>query len=73
MAVAAKSAPRVTLVTPFILMADVRDQCFRALHLDFECGNQCIFRVYDDMASLSLQLQTIGKLQLRSSLSLLRP
>ena len=32
---------------------------------DFECGNQCIFRVYDDMASLSLQLKTNGKLQLR--------
>jgi hypothetical protein len=65
--------PRVTRVTPFILVADIRDQCFRALHLDFECGNQRIFGVYDDVASLPLQLKTNGKLQLRCSMSSLRP
>ena len=65
--------PRVTRVTPFVLVADVRDQCFRTLQLDFECGNQRIFRVYNDVASLPLHLKTDGKLQLRSSLVLIKP
>jgi hypothetical protein len=30
---------------PVCLVADVRDQRFRPLQLDFECGNQRIFRV----------------------------
>jgi hypothetical protein len=59
--------PRVTRVTPFVLVADIRDQCFRTLQLDFGCGNQRIFRVYNDVASLPLQLKTDGKLQQRSS------
>ena len=60
---------RVTRVTPFILVTDVRDQRFRTLQLDLECGDQCIFRIYNDVARLSLQLKTDGKLQLWSSLS----
>jgi hypothetical protein len=59
----------VTRVTPFILVTDVRDQSFRTLQLDLECGDQCIFRIYNDVARLSLQLKTDGKLQLWSSLS----
>ena len=62
---------RVARVTPLILPADVCDQCLRALDLDFEGRNQRIFRVHDDVAGLSLQLKTNGKLQLHSSLSLL--
>jgi hypothetical protein len=72
-AFAAESMPGVTRVTPFILVADIRDQCFRTLHLDFECGNQRIFRIYDDVPRLSLQLKTDGELQLWSSLSSLSP
>ena len=62
---------RVARVTPLILPADICDQCLRALDLDFESRNQRIFRVHDDVAGLSLQLKTNGKLQLHSSLSLL--
>jgi hypothetical protein len=54
--------PKVTRVTPFILVADIVISASGALHLDFECGNQCIFRVYDDVAGLPLQLKTNGKL-----------
>ena len=60
---------RVTRVASLILPADVCDQCFRALYLDFEGGNQRIFRVYDDVACLPLQLKADGKLQLHSFLS----
>jgi hypothetical protein len=67
MALAAESMARVTRVTPFILVADVRDQCFRTLQLDLERGNQRIFRLYNAVARLPLQLKTDGKLQLWSS------
>jgi hypothetical protein len=73
MALAAESMARVTRVTPLILVADVRDQSFRTLQLDLECGDQCILRIYNDVARLSLQLKTDGKLQLWSSLSSLSP
>jgi hypothetical protein len=46
----------MTGVTPLILPADIRDQCLGALHLDFEGGNQCIFRVHNDVARFILQL-----------------
>jgi hypothetical protein len=69
MGLAGEPMSRVTRVTAFILVTDIRDQCLRALHLDLECGNQRIFRVHDDVASLALQLETNGKLQLRASLS----
>jgi hypothetical protein len=62
-----KTEHRVARVTPLILPADVYDQCFRALDLDFEGRNQRILRVHDDVAGLSLQLKTNGKLQLHSS------
>ena len=53
----------MTGVTPPILPADIRDQCFRALHLDFEGGNQRIFRIHNDVARFILLLKTDGKLQ----------
>src|SRR5215216_5171619 len=55
MALAAESMHGMTRVTPFVLPADVRDLRLRALQLDFEGGNQRVFRVYDDVARLSLQ------------------
>ena len=73
MALPMETEHRVSRITPLILPADVCDQCFRVLYLDLEGGNQRIFRVHDDMACLSLQLKTDGKLQLHSSLSLLSP
>src|SRR5262249_42947819 len=63
------SAHRVTGVAPFILPPPIRDQCLRALQLDFEGGNQRIFRVHNDVVRLIFQLKTDHKLQLRSSLS----
>jgi len=66
-ALATESGHRVTRVTSLILPADVGDQRLRALHLDFESSHQCIFRVNDDVASFPVQLETDGKLQLRSS------
>ena len=57
MALAAESVHRVACVAPFILPADVGDQCLGALHLDFEGGNQRIFRVDEDVARLPLHLK----------------
>ena len=42
---AAESAHGVTGVASLILLADIGDQRLRALHFDFERGDQCIFGV----------------------------
>jgi hypothetical protein len=51
----------VTRVTALILAANVHDQRVRALHLDFEGGNQRIFGVDGDVARLLLVLKTNRK------------
>jgi hypothetical protein len=53
-------------VSPFILLTDIGDQHFRALHLDFEGRNQRIFRVNDNVFRFSLKFKADRKLHLRS-------
>src|SRR5437762_355274 len=62
---AAKSAHRVTGVTSPILLADIGDQRLRTPHLDFERGDQRIFRINDDV---SLNFEADRKLHLCSPL-----
>jgi hypothetical protein len=66
---AAESAHRVTGVASFILLADIGDQRLRALHLDFEGGDQRIFRINDDVSRFSLNFKADCKLHLCSPLS----
>jgi len=49
-----KSTRGVARVTPLILSADVHDQGFRPLRLDFESGDQGIFRIHDGVAGSPL-------------------
>ena len=51
---AAKSAHRVTGVATFILLADIGNQRLRALHFDFEGGDQRVFRVNDNVSRFPL-------------------
>jgi hypothetical protein len=53
---AAEAAHRVTGIASFILLADIGDQRFRALHLNFEGSDQRIFRVNDNVFRLPLNL-----------------
>ncbi len=62
---AAKSAHGVTGVATFILLADIGNQRLRALHFDFEGGDQRVFRVNDNVSRFPLNLETDGKLHLR--------
>ena len=59
---AAKSAHRVAGVASFILLADVRDQHLRSLHLNFESGDQRVFCVNDDVPCFSLKFKANRKL-----------
>jgi hypothetical protein len=63
---AAKSAHGVTGVASFILLADVGDQYLRALYLNFESGDQRVFRVNDDVPRFSLKFKADRKLHPRS-------
>ena len=65
-ALAAESAHRVTGVASFILLADIGDQRLRALHLNFEGGDQGIFRVNDNVSRFSLKFKADRKLHLCS-------
>ena len=65
---AAKSAHRVAGVASFILLADIGDQHLWALYLDFESGEQRVFRVNDDVPRFSLKFKADRKLQLCSPL-----
>jgi hypothetical protein len=49
-----ESAHRVTGVAAFILLADIGDQRFWALHLNFEGGDQRVFRVNDNVSRFPL-------------------
>jgi hypothetical protein len=53
-------------VASFILLADIGDQHLRALHLDFEGGNQRIFCVNNNVSSFALKFIADRKLHLRS-------
>jgi len=63
---AAQSAHRVTGVAAFILLADIGDQHLWALYLNFESGDQRVFRVNDDMPRFSLKFKADRKLHPRS-------
>jgi hypothetical protein len=57
-------ARRVASVAASILPADVHDQRFRALCLDFKGGDEGVFSLDDDVLRFALQLQSDGELQL---------
>jgi hypothetical protein len=61
---AAESAHRVTGVASFILVADIGDQCLRTLHLNFEGGDQRVFRVNDNVSRFPLKFKANRKLHL---------
>ncbi len=62
----AESAHRMPRVASFILLADIGDQRLRALHLDFEGGDQRIFRVNDNVSRFALRFKADRKLHLCS-------
>ena len=59
----------MTGVASFILLANIGDQRLRALHLNFEGGDQRILRINDDVSRFSLNFKADRKLHLRSPLS----
>ena len=59
----------MTGIASLILLADIGDQRLRALHLNFEGGDQRIFRIDDDVSRFSLNFKADRKLQLCSPLS----
>ena len=59
---AAESAHRMTGVASFILLADIGDQRLRALHLNFEGGDQRIFGVNDNVSRFPLKFKADRKL-----------
>ena len=65
-ALVAESAHRVTGVASFILLADIGDQRFRALNLNFERGDQRIVRVNDNVSRFPLKSKADRKLHLCS-------
>ena len=56
----------MTGVASFVLLADVGDQRLWTLHLNFEGGDQRIFRVNDDMPRFAMKFKADRKLQLCS-------
>jgi hypothetical protein len=60
----------VTGVASLILLADIGDQRLRPLHLDFERGDQRIFRVNDDMSRFPLKFKADRKLHYALPLSM---
>ncbi len=56
----------MTGVASFILLADIGDQRLRALHLNFESGDQGIFRVNDNVSRFPLKFKADRKLHLCS-------
>jgi hypothetical protein len=68
-ALVTETAHGVTGVASLILLADIGDQRLRALYLDFEGGDQHIFRINDDVSRFSLNFKADRKLHLCSPLS----
>jgi hypothetical protein len=54
----------VTRVASLILLADIGDQRLRTLHLNFEGGDQRVFRVNDNVFRFPLEFKANCKLQL---------
>ena len=54
----------MTGVASFILLAHIGDQCLRALHLNFEGGDQRVFRVNDNVSRFPLKFKANRKLHL---------
>jgi hypothetical protein len=67
-----ETAHGVTGVASLILLADICDQRLRALHFDFEGGDQCIFGVNDDVSRFALNFKADRKLHLCLPLSILK-
>jgi hypothetical protein len=65
-----ETAHGVTGVASLILLADICDQRLRALHFDFEGGDQCIFGVNDDVSRFALNFKADRKLHLCLPLAL---
>jgi hypothetical protein len=65
-ALVAESAHRVTGVASFIFLADIGDQRFRALDLNFERGDQRIVRANDNVSRFPLKSKADRKLHLCS-------
>ena len=61
---ATQPAHRVTGVTSFVLLADIRDQCLRTLHLDLEGGDQRVFRINDNVSRFPMNFKANRKLHL---------
>ena len=59
----------MTGVAAFILLADIGDQRFRALHLNFEGGDQRIFGVNDNVSRFPLKFKADRKLHVCSPAS----
>jgi hypothetical protein len=66
------SAHGVTGVASLILLADIGDQRLRALHFDFERGDQCIFGVNNDVSRFALNFKADRKLHLCLPLSMFK-
>ena len=62
----------MTGVASLILLADIGDQRLRALYLDFEGGDQRIFRINDDVSRFSLNFKADRKLHLCLPLSMFK-
>ena len=63
-ALAAELVHWMTGVPSFILLADIGDQRLRTLQLNFEGGNQRVFRVNDYVSRFPLKFKTNRKLHL---------
>lgn len=59
----------MTGVASFILLADIGDQRFWALNLNFEGGDQRIIRVNDNVSRFPLKFKADRKLHLYSPAS----
>jgi hypothetical protein len=71
-ALVSKSTHGVASVASLILLADIGDQHLRALHFDFERGDQCIFSVNDDVSGIALNFKADRKLHLCLPLSVFK-
>ena len=71
-ALATEATHRVTSVASFILLTNIGDQNLRALHLDFEGSDQCVFRVNNNVFRLPLKFRADRELDPRSPLSIFK-
>ena len=67
-----ETAHGVTGVASLILLADIGDQRLRALHFDFERGDQCIFGVNNNVSRFALNFKANRKLHLCLPLSMFK-